>query len=1102
MAELLLEECEHLTHNTRVQRMIQLGRSAGAGDANAQETITLLSQGNLYERLLAIQTCYTSSDFKPALTSLSHPSFILRRRALRVITALGSDAQTHQALILTRESGLQKEWVATLRRLRCQERYAVIDPLVESEATRGVGTRLRAVLPFASEGLVRKLLSKCVDTLDPVDWRRLATFCPRVACEGLQDWAMSSEVPGHQLLQVVNVLLPTLADNITLPRLAIDLVKAMRKLAPLARLDLYKVIQRHPQEIAAILLAGSGEEPGNIKFTNVAHQLETKQLLALFERYPRTIDRTCLEKLAPDQRVLVCELCHGWRSPEGVLLPNIIKLLPRSQRVREAQRAAGHPAIQARPLERLRYAEFLDWEDAIKMLETPLRSSDACIRGLALRGIIGAARYQHEHLVDALQWALRARNEQDPVRREMLDALEAIPPSYWQEAQLPSLAQVIRHALDASDLSVVGAWSLLHLLKRLLLFYPSWSAAQVALIYREREDAVENSPINQLSPSAAQHLAVELYPLIELWQKRGNVSLLVALASSFGQQLHIFRKLIDALEEILLDLSTSLGTRLVEEHNSIASTGQMILSTIQSYMPERVDVIVPRLLQRGQGLFRVYIIYEHLSSHRQDLLSPFLTSQRDEGNDVSPFNMPALLEMEHSGFQRWTATQQSLLAQTLVKYAQRADTPINDVSGALRQLSALSFLGDGAPGALIPFASEQRAPVRYEALRALGRLDDVRQAIPTLLEALYDDDRARIAIHALRPALKRIGTSKAAKLLYAIPQSKVTVAKEVVRLVGELESEEAYRYLIDMEKSCELHRDVRIALVGVLYSLYVNNPESWDAFRRAAQDPSPDIANSVIQIPTVGLSNSLQRKLLELIAQLLESENPTLRHNALLRCIESPIPDPGRLLVARLVELTQSPLPDEMSAAIKVILITYSQDQPTLIADTIARLQGSEKRKPLYIFISTFVQEAISDRKRYLETTRAILDVLGQDRLTLSLRLKLILSALPWPDARTSLLTLCSTPSITQLHPDALVAAEYLIQQMFWRSDVHLAELELAMADSPHEATRRLALSALVAQSHQAGGWTGELRARLKLFQQDASTLVAEAAQFIFPAED
>lgn len=57
--------------------------------------------------------------------------------------------------------------------------------------------------------------------------------------------------------------------------------------------------------------------------------------------------------------------------------------------------------------------------------------------------------------------------------------------------------------------------------------------------------------------------------------------------------------------------------------------------------------------------------------------------------------------------------------------------------------------------------------------------------MPTLIEAM-NDDRARIAIYALRRSLLEMPVSRALLLLRAVPLEKVTVAKEVVRLLGEL----------------------------------------------------------------------------------------------------------------------------------------------------------------------------------------------------------------------------------------------------------------------------------------------------------------------------
>ena len=62
-----------------------------------------------------------------------------------------------------------------------------------------------------------------------------------------------------------------------------------------------------------------------------------------------------------------------------------------------------------------------------------------------------------------------------------------------------------------------------------------------------------------------------------------------------------------------------------------------------------------------------------------------------------------------------------------------------------------------------------------------------------------------------------------------------------------------------------------------------------------------------------------------------------------------------------------------------------------------------------------------------------------------------------------------------------------------------LASLETALAGSGDDRLRRIALAALVARSI-AKGWPEECRSRLKVYQRDASALVAAAAQFTFPA--
>lgn len=88
------------------------------------------------------------------------------------------------------------------------------------------------------------------------------------------------------------------------------------------------------------------------------------------------------------------------------------------------------------------------------------------------------------------------------------------------------------------------------------------------------------------------------------------------------------------------------------------------------------------------------------------------------------------------------------------------------------------------PRRLLALIDDPRLPVRDTALRALGRLDG-NEGVSALIQVM-DDDRARIAIYALRHALLQMPADQTLNLLNQISLKKVTVAKEVIRLIGEL----------------------------------------------------------------------------------------------------------------------------------------------------------------------------------------------------------------------------------------------------------------------------------------------------------------------------
>src|SRR5439155_16342293 len=161
------------------------------------------------------------------------------------------------------------------------------------------------------------------------------------------------------------------------------------------------------------------------------------------------------------------------------------------------------------------------------------------------------------------------------------------------------------------------------------------------------------------------------------------------------------------------------------------------------------------------------------------------------------------------GFEKWTPSQQATFALTLDEVIRDGESDTSSVLMAIRQLASLPEVVSPRLFELAD-AENKKLMIRDAALRALGRLD-ANDGVPFLLEAMQDD-RGRIAIYALRRALLEMPASRALPLLKTVPVGKVTVAKDVARLLGDLRTDDAYRELLDWDAR-ELHRDVRVALL-------------------------------------------------------------------------------------------------------------------------------------------------------------------------------------------------------------------------------------------------------------------------------------------------
>lgn len=1062
----LLAELDVLPHTARVRRMVELGRLA-AVDPTVAATLLAQEQGGFYERWLALQSCFGSRDGAHVLRALSDPSRSIRTGAIKLVVMACDDAQAQEALsLLTIDHCL-----LLLHRLCKRRRFAPIDAFLTILAERG-DRRLGVFLPFGSPGLVAQYLEQMVLSAGSVDYRRLARFHPMLVSAALLRDAAAMERLDQRLIWLANAVLPILAD--ILPDEALALVRSLMSQVPLSELELEQLALRRPNEVAALVLAA--ENQTHIDFSRVAYRLTSPHLQALLERGILEEPEEWLKRLTPEQRLVAYTSAqYGWRDADRRLLVGIVQLLPGDLREREARRHLALPALATRPGQRLPYAAYLPWGEARRTLDPFLRHPDPDVRIAALSAMVGAARFHPDHLTDVLVFLHVRRNEQDPVRQAMLGGLAHLPPGRWRAEHLDGLGQVFRDALDAADLSHDTASAIERLLTALLPFHPGWSATWLATLVQERGRLSMPQLDQRLSEADVRRIAPILLPVLHSWETREREQHLLTAAWSFGKRLKVFDVLVDIIGRVVRETRNA----------GIARSG---LTLLARHRPERLTALIPSLVADDPSWVTQSVVYDYLHRKRQDLLTPYLGQSAYKGRfstGKTRFVLPLL-----DGFHRWTPTQQTLFAETLAQVTgdKQRDTPA--VWTVIEQLAALPAV---PPTRLIELAQvdASKPMVRDRAMRALGQLD-AGQGLPTLLEAMTDD-RARIAIYALRAALRDMPAQRAIELLRSVPLEKVTVAKEVVRLLGELPGEVGYADLLAIDAR-ELHRDVRVALLRAFWD-HLEQEETWPILERAARSPDPAIAAGVVRIPADRLSPQAQRRLGRLIATLVASADPKVRLDTLGRIDQLPLTDQEQALVGPLYAALESSFPDEREAAARAIFRTYVGRDATLVGKAVERIIANRRAVAT---VAQVLQSVIwLGRTHLLPTVRAVLAALSSDPLTACIRAQLAMLALPWEEAITFLQVQAASGG---LHSEALMTVVQTLPLAARRPDADGLEMfEATLGRSEDERLRRLGLAALVALAQSQRGWNEERVARLQVYCADTSWMVAAAAQFTVP---
>ena len=810
-------------------------------------------------------------------------------------------------------------------------------------------------------------------------------------------------------------------------------------------------------------------------------------------------------------------------------------------------------ALEPDPARRIRgLARYLPWAELEPALRDQLGHPDGAMRALALGELLAnPGLYPDDAALAAraLELVVARKFEQDPVRAVMLSALSIWPRRLWRAEHLPAVARVVRDALDAADLSVTTASAAQQLIARLFGVDAAWAAAQLATTIKERGALYDPNFGAKLSDADLRIAAPHLVAIAKTWATQERTPWLLAFAEGLGARLPV----VDGLgaliatardatphEHYALQLTLVLARHDPARHaatlpqalarlrkrrwhgatlaiaqadglhgraaprtrdrrrpplspavrDAVVAIAEDLdqryapaaLAILRRRDPEAFDGAVALAVTADESIAILPDVHRWLARHRQDLLDGYLQDRVIRGQwatGKTRWILPC-----NDGFFRWKPAQVERYAASLEAIVGDAARDIPTVFAALTRWPRMEY---ASMDRLCALAGDERPAVKEKAIRVLARCD-AGQGVPTLLACLADD-RARFAIYGLRRALFGMVPEHALELLAGAPMRKVTVAKEVVRLTGELRAAGACARVLELAAG-QLHRDVRIALLRALWD-HLDRDETWALFERAVDDPDWVLASRLADIPADRLTAELDRRLARLLARLVARPEPEARIGLLGRASSLGLVDRDRTLLAAIRDRLCSPYDDEVRAAMIALLARSTEDDMPALGEAFDALRADPRA--FHVAAATLTGLDLRQRASWRLAATELEAAALRDRRWAAV-------AIQAAGARVQPAELVAMIQRVPLDLDASLAARVAIEKL---DDDALADVVAALVDSARPEVRRIAVFALAHDARPGRGWTPARLAQLAQLRRDPSPEVAGAAARLWsPRED
>lgn len=865
----LLEHLNGMNYSERAKTMALLGRDYSDNEEfkrlltdliSIESTITSKNNYDEYKGNLALTAARAGKNIDIILKGLEHNSARIRYKAASILGEIGNVQDIEKVIknisCECRRRIIKK--IAVCNRINVAEK---ILPLIHEKYGDKEAVTL---LNGCSYETVKKYLNEIGYAV--VNWKVLASRNTNAVEEYFEDQLNNSN--DNQRIYVWNRFSSAL-EQITFknPEFILDCITKYGPANVIFTLFKDKcgvLLRKNPLKVYDILmneksrqyLLNSGVPKGILKNKDYLTNEQWINIGTLLkDKTFKLID--ILRALCESRTKDVFEGIFKEDERKNAVLPlDLLYVLPSNIRDKEAERMLKIREIYENKHRKIMVTACRDIEYSRNLLESGVKSSDSETRALYYGVLVRSTSFSRKGMAKTIQFLKRVKNDQDLVKREIFQRLSKSSPSLFKEVNINDLAELFNCAIEARDSSYDTLSYALKVAYNLMKYSEQCTEAShlfdfsldIILKILGKDPHLRLPSFKYHTPKGLEEKIFDkIYPYALNGKNRGDYNFIINVADAFGRRGNNIIRLQELLKAAVLNGSESISKNALKYYLSSKKTR---------------DIRVRELLKIDKSFIAVDSVFEHVHRKRQELLGPFVTWNKIKGKFITgdtTYLVPA-----YKDFYRWHPDSQKKFTEILEAVATNPKYEVYMRVNAIKSLGQMTI--KDSEKIILTLLDNEDMNVSEAAIYALSTIDNPKRGALYLLNYL-NDDRARTAMYSLRKCLSRMKASDAESILADLlnrDKLKITVKKEIIRLIGEYRFGRTLNILKENFENPSIHKDIKIA-IGHAVKNFLEDDESWDILNMTASSQVPDIAISVLNQSPLMIPEKHREKYLRII---------------------------------------------------------------------------------------------------------------------------------------------------------------------------------------------------------------------------------------------